>query len=159
MLLAAGGSAALLAGAFVFQAMGYAPCKMCIWQRWPHAVALAFGLVALLAPARLLALGGGLAALTTSGIGAYHAGVEYGWWPGPDSCTGSGEGLAGLSGADLLSFETTERIVMCDEVAWALGGISMAGWNAIFSLLLAIMWAVALRRGFGGPAQGAGGIA
>ena len=40
ILLAAGGSAALLIAAWTFQAIGYAPCKMCLWQRWPHAAAM-----------------------------------------------------------------------------------------------------------------------
>ena len=44
--LAAGGSAALLAGAFMFQMLGYPPCAMCLWQRWPHAAAILIGLLA-----------------------------------------------------------------------------------------------------------------
>ncbi len=145
-LLAAGGSLALLAGAFVFQALGYAPCKMCIWQRWPHGIAIGFGaLAAAVAPLILWTLGGALAALTTAGIGVYHVGVEQKWWEGPSSCTGGGQGLQGLSGADLLSTEGVANIVMCDEIAWSLAGISMAGWNAIFSFGLALIWFAAFR--------------
>ena len=110
MLLAAFGSLALLAGAFFFQALGYAPCKLCLWQRWPHAAAIAVGgLVLLLGPLALLAVAGALSALTTSGIGVYHTGVERGWWEGPTSCTGGGDSLAGMSGADLLSLCNTDR--------------------------------------------------
>ncbi len=146
MLLAAGGSLALLAGAFVFQALGYAPCKLCLWQRWPHGAAIALGgLVILLGPMLLLGIAGALAALTTAGIGFYHTGVERGYWEGPTSCTGSGNGLAGLSGTDLLSTDVQNDIVMCDEVAWAFAGFSMASWNAIFSLVLAGLWVRALR--------------
>ena len=98
-----------------------------VWARWP------------------VALVGGLAALTTSGIGAYHTGVERGWWPGPSSCSGGGD-LSGLSGADLLSVETVDKVIMCDEVAWSFAGLSMASWNAVFSLVLAGIWGVALIR-------------
>lgn len=146
MLLAAGGSLALLLGAFAFQAMGYAPCKLCLWQRWPHGAAIAVGgLVLVLGPLTLLGISGALAALTTSGIGVYHTGVERGWWEGPTSCTGDGDGLAGMSGSDLLSLDAPNDIVMCDEVAWAFAGLSMASWNALISLALALIWVRALR--------------
>lgn len=149
MLLAAGGSLALLLGAFVFQYFGYAPCKLCLWQRWPHAAAIAIGgLVLLLGPLLLLGLAGALAALVTAGIGLYHTGVERGYWEGPSSCTGGGDALSGLSGTDLLSTEAPNTIVMCDEVAWAdpVIGLSMASWNALASLLFAYLWWTATRR-------------
>jgi disulfide bond formation protein DsbB len=147
MLIAAGGSLALLLGAFFFQAIGYAPCKMCIWQRWPHGVAIGAGLLVLaLGPLTLLGIVGALGALTTGVIGVYHTGVERGFWEGPSSCTGAGDTMSGLSGSDLLSVDVPVDIVMCDEVAWAFLGVSMASWNAIFSFLLAAIWIAALRR-------------
>lgn len=147
MLIAAFGSFALLAGAFTFQALGFAPCKLCLWQRWPHAAAIAVGgLVLLLGPLVLLGVAGALAALTTAGIGLYHTGVERGFWEGPTSCTG-GNTLGGLSGTDLLSTDVTNDIVMCDEVAWAdpVIGLSMASWNAVASLVFAWIWIKAVR--------------
>lgn len=147
MLLAAAGSLALLLGAFAFQHLGgLAPCRMCLWQRWPHAAAVLVGIIALAVPARPVALLGAAAAATTAGIGVYHTGVERGWWPGPSGCTGSGDGLAGLSGADLLSLDQATPIVLCDEVAWSLFGLSMASWNALASLGLAALWLLAARR-------------
>lgn len=146
MLAAAAGSLALLLGAFGFQALGYAPCKLCLWQRWPHGAAVALGLLVLvLGPRALLGVAGALAALTTAGIGVYHTGVERGWWEGPTTCTGGG-GLDGLSGADLLSLDAPNNVVMCDEVAWALAGLSMASWNAVLSLALAALWLRAVIR-------------
>ncbi len=147
MLLAAFGSFALLAGAFGFQALGYAPCKLCLWQRWPHAAAIGIGaLVLFLGPLLLLGIAGALSALTTAGIGAYHTGVEKGWWEGPTSCSGGGNTLDGLSGQDLLSLDVPTNVVMCDKVAWAFLGVSMASWNALISLTLAGLWVAALRR-------------
>lgn len=145
ILLAAGGSAALLLGAFGFQALGYAPCKMCLWQRWPHGAAVLIGVLALALKGRTLPVLGALAAATTGGIGVYHTGVERGWWPGPDSCTGAGPGLGGLSGADLLSTGAAPSIVMCDQVAWELFGLSMASYNALFSFGLVAIWLLAAR--------------
>ena len=139
------GSLFLLLGAWGFQSVGYAPCKMCIWQRWPHGAAAAFAAVALVMPVVPVLLAGALSALTTAGIGAYHVGVEHGWWPGPASCSGSGDSLAGLSGAELLSTEGAVDIVMCDEVVWSFLGISMAGWNAILSFGLVFAWLAAWR--------------
>lgn len=145
--IAALGSLALLSGAWFFQAIGYAPCAMCIWQRYPHAVAIAFGVLLLFGLRnRLLVLGGALAAATTAAIGIFHTGVERDWWEGPTSCTGSGDGLGGLSGSDLLSTEGVADIVMCDEVVWSFLGLSMASWNAVFSLVLVSLWMVAFLR-------------
>ena len=145
MLLAMLGHVALLGGAFLFQLAGYAPCEMCLWQRWPHAAAILLGSLALarIAPRVTIALAG-LAALTTSGLGLFHAGVEQRWWPGPTSCTGDGAALGSLSGADLLSTTTADTIVMCDDIVWQLG-LTMAGWNAVLSLILAVMWVLAWR--------------
>ncbi|EKE45214.1 DsbB [Oceaniovalibus guishaninsula JLT2003] len=145
MLLAATGSVALLAGAYTFQAMGYAPCAICYWQRWPHMLAALLGIVAIFRPARLVAAAGGLAAAATGGIGVYHTGVERGWWAGPSSCTGGGS-LSGLSGADLLATDIAGRVVMCDQAAWTFAGLSMASWNAVFSFALAALWVLAARR-------------
>lgn len=147
ILIAAAGSAALLLGAFGFQALGYAPCKMCLWQRWPHGAAVLIGALALWQDHRALPWLGALAALSTAGIGAYHSGVERGWWEGPTSCTGSGGlDLGALSGADLLSTQIADVIIKCDEVAWSLLGLSMASWNMLASLALALIWLRAARQ-------------
>lgn len=140
---AALGSTLLLGGAFVFQALGYAPCKMCFWQRYPHAIAIAIGAIALLLPRgrKPLALLGALAAAATSGIGFFHAGVEQKWWDGPSSCTGGG--LEGVT--DLLNTNIAP-IVMCDEIAWSIMGLSMAALNGIISLVLAGIWIAAARK-------------
>ena len=95
---------------------------------------------------RFLAGLGAAAALTTAGIGAFHAGVEQKWWDGPSSCTGDGAGLSGLSGQDLLATDTLEKLVMCDEISWSFVGLSMPAWNAVFSALLCAIWITALRR-------------
>lgn len=146
MGLAAAGSLVLLVGAYTFQALGYAPCKMCLWQRWPHFVAFGLGVVALVWPSRIVAALGAVALLATAGVGVFHAGVERGWWQGPAACSG-GSDLSGLSGADLLSTDVADHVVMCDQVAWSLAGLSMASWNALFSFLLALLWASALIQG------------
>lgn len=140
--LAATGSFALLASAFLFQVIGYPPCAMCLWQRWPHAAAIVIGIAAFVLPARILAALGALATATTAGIGMFHTGVERDWWEGPTSCTGAGDRLAGLSGDSLLSLDNA-GVVMCDEVSWQLFGLSMASWNVVFSLALLGVWIAA----------------
>ncbi|MFN4153216.1 MAG: disulfide bond formation protein B [Paracoccaceae bacterium] len=140
------GSAALLAGAFAFQHLGgLAPCALCLLQRWPHAVAVAIMALALLVPNRWLMVLGALAALTTAAIGGFHAGVELGWWEGLASC--SGGTISGISVDDLLNPNAhVAAPVRCDEVPWAMAGISMAGWNMLVSLGLAGVWLLAARR-------------
>ncbi|MCV6594809.1 MAG: disulfide bond formation protein B [Silicimonas sp.] len=152
MLLAAFGSLAILIGAFIFQALGFAPCKLCLWQRWPHAAAIALGgLVLVLGPLTLLGLAGLLSALVAAALGAYHTGVERGFWEGPSSCSGNAGALSGMSGSDLLSTEMPVAIIRCDEVAWAdpVLGLSMATWNVFASLAFAALWLQAIRTNEG----------
>ena len=144
ILIAAGGSAALLAGAYVFQALGYAPCQMCLWQRWPHFAAIAIGALALAIKGPVMPVLGAIAAATTAAIGIFHTGVERDWWEGPASCTGAGGGLEGLSGADLLAVEGP-KVILCDQVSWELFALSMPSWNALVSVRLVAAWIVAAR--------------
>ncbi len=147
VLLAAAGSAALLVAALAFQYIGgLAPCPLCIWQRWPHGAAVLAGTLGATVLARflrpLVALGG-LAMLVNAGLGAYHTGIERGWWAGPDACSGAGN-VGNLSTDELMAEIMTAPLVRCDEVAWELLGLSMASWNALASLALAGLWVAAL---------------
>lgn len=140
--LATLGSITLLGGAFMFQFLGYPPCKMCLWQRWPHAAAILIGCSAMmLGGLRLAAVLGAIATAVTGGIAVYHTGVERDWWEGPSSCTGG----ASLDMGSLLSTTGTD-IVMCDQVAWELFGLSMASWNALASFVICGIWIWALLR-------------
>ena len=144
ILIAAGGSLLSLLGAFAFQYIGeMPPCKLCIWQRWPHGVAIGAGLLAFMMRGRLWPLVGMLGAATTSAIGFYHTGVERHWWQGPTSCTSSG--TSGMSTADLLEQIMAAPLVRCDEVPWEMFTLSMATWNGIGSLVFALIWLKALK--------------
>jgi disulfide bond formation protein DsbB len=143
-VLALIGSAGLLLGALAFQYIGgMAPCALCIWQRWPHVVALA-GAGALVVPGVLLPLIGAGGAAASGGIGMYHTGVERGWWPGPASCSAGGD-LSGLSAEELLAQIMAAPVVRCDAVPWEMLGLSMASWNAVVSFGIAGLWLVSLR--------------
>lgn len=143
--LAIFGSAALIGGAFAFQYLGGpAPCKLCIWQRWPHGVAIVIGVVALAFPGRLLPFLGMTAVLTSAGIGVYHTGVEQLWWQGPTTC-GAGD-ITGLSVEELMDQILAAPVVRCDEIAWQMWGLSMASWNAVLSFALALIWLMAMTK-------------
>ena len=90
---------------------------------------------------RFIAGGASLGALTLlvgAGIAAYHVGVEQGWWQGPATCTTPDPGA--IAPGDLLNQILQTPVVLCDQVAWSLFGVSMAGWNAVLSLVLAALW-------------------
>lgn len=144
IIIAAAGSVALLGGALVFQALGYAPCKLCIWQRWPHGLAIVIGAISLATGWHRLAWAGALAALATALVGIYHSGVEIGIFAGPDTCTSNS--VTGLTPEELLNQILDAPLVRCDEVAWSLMGLSMASWNAVLSLGLVAIWIAAARR-------------
>lgn len=141
-LIATFGSAALLLGALAFQYLGgLAPCAMCIWQRWPHGLVILLGAGAYISGSRALMLSCAGLMLICAGIGLYHAGVEQMWWEGPSTCT-SGS-ISGLTTEELLAQIESAPLVRCDEIAWSLLGLSMAAWNAILSLGLAVVWTIA----------------
>jgi len=155
--LIAHGSAALLLGALAFQHWGgLQPCVLCLWQRWPHVVAIALGLTGMYLVrqgnvggrerrrAGLVTLVAGLALLVTAGIGVFHVGVEQQWWEGTAACGTTGP--VGASAAALRDQLLAAPVVRCDEIAWKLFGISMAGWNALISAALAL---VGLKGGLG----------
>ena len=131
----------LLAGAYISQyVFGLFPCEMCWWQRWPHFAALGLAILSLfLAPRRLwiaLAAGG---ILTSGLIGAFHAGVEYGWWEGITTCA-----APAAKGLDAI-FD--QPLIRCDVAPWTLAGISLAGFNAIISIGSAIaIWVLLARK-------------
>jgi disulfide bond formation protein DsbB len=95
MILAAAGSAVLMLGALAFQHLGgLYPCILCLWQRWPHLVALLLGLAVLKWQGPALPALAGLAVLTSAGIGVYHFGVEQDWWAGLQQCAHLGAHVA-----------------------------------------------------------------
>jgi disulfide bond formation protein DsbB len=145
ILLAAGGSAAIMFGALGFQYIGeMPPCKLCYWQRYPHIIAIVIGLLALYFTGRALPALGALAALTTAVIGGYHTGVERKWWEGPTSCT-SGS-ISELSTDDLMAQIMSAPLIRCDDVPWKLFTLSMASWNMLASLSLFALWLLAIKR-------------
>lgn len=146
-LLAAFGSLLMMLGAWGFQYIGgMAPCELCLWQRWPHKIAIGLGVVMLFLPNRYIALLGGLVVLAGAGIAFYHAGVELKYWAGPNSCTGLPD-LHDLGAPLTVEALWARPVVRCDDIPWSLFGISMAGWNGIISLGLGAGWLWAFRLG------------
>jgi disulfide bond formation protein DsbB len=142
-IIALAGSLGLLLGALAFQYVGgLAPCPLCIWQRWPHVVAL-LGAGALVLPHLPFALLGAGGAAVSGGIGVYHTGVERGWWPGPSTCA-AGD-VSGMTPEELLAQILAAPVVRCDEVPWDMLGLSMASWNAVLSFGIAGLWLLSTR--------------
>lgn len=137
---------ALLWGAIGSQYIGgLHPCEMCYWQRWPHLAAIGAALVAIASRRKpgLSATFTLLAALfiaTSGAIGAFHAGVEYGWWEGLTRCATSGGNMS-------LDSILNAPLIRCDVAPWTLAGVSLAGFNALFSLGGAMLIAILVLRG------------
>jgi len=140
-LLIALGAAFALAAAWYFQlVVGLAPCPLCLTQRIAYYIAVpaALGLALLATRGQRTLARLGLALLTllmlgNAGIAGYHAGIEWGLWTGPTACSGS----APVVVSDIMSALKTAHVPRCDEAAWRLFGLSMAGWNALIALTLA----------------------
>jgi disulfide bond formation protein DsbB len=141
--------AALLGGAYVSQYWGgLHPCEMCWWQRYAHMAAIALAVLAFAAArtglGKALILSAAVAILVSGGIGVFHAGVEYHWWEGLTTCSTGG---AGGSAGDVLAEILATPLIRCDQAQWTLFGLSLAGYNAIFSIAggVAVLWQ-ALKR-------------
>jgi len=140
--------AALMGGALISQyGFGLYPCEMCMWQRWPHlvaillaAAALAFRRISMAVP---LVVAAAIAILLSGLIGGFHAGVEYDWWEGLTSCSTNLP-----AGGDLLDSIMNAPLVRCDVAPWTLFGISLAGFNFLLSVSGAalILLMIATRR-------------
>jgi disulfide bond formation protein DsbB len=147
-------AAATIAGAWVFQAFGYAPCELCLKERIPYYVGVPVAAVtfafAVNQSRGLTRVGFVLLFLIfafSAGFGVYHAGVEWRFWPGPTACTGSTLTKAN-SVQDFLHQLQTQKVVRCDAVAIRILGLSLAGWNAVVSTGLALLsvWGVRKSR-------------
>ena len=154
-LLVLVGAAATVGGALIFQhGLGYVPCKLCLTERQPYYLALPLLAAALLLPRRFAGLLLGLVAvifLVGAGLGAYHAGAEWGFWPGPSDC-GGGSGAGPADVGDFLKSLEHVRPVDCTAAAWRFLGISLAGWNAVIAAALAALAAAAAL--FAQPSRG-----
>ena len=141
--LALGVPAVLLGGALAFEyGVGLFPCEMCWWQRYPHIAALALALLGFVLPQRrLLVPLAALAILVSGAIGGFHAGVEYGWWEGLTTCS-----TALPAGDDPLAAIMNAPVIRCDVAPWDLWGVSLAGWNFLFSTAGALAIFALLRR-------------
>lgn len=155
LLLILAVAVATIAGAWVFEALGYAPCELCLKQRWAYYTAIPLAAVLLFVPDRCSAIVKGglwLLALIWLGsaiFGVYHSGVEWQWWAGPDTCGGGGlsGGLPDLSAP----------VVLCDKAAIRILGLSLAGWNALISAALMLV-AVAGARSLLSKPQGSSSV-
>src|SRR3954466_3502764 len=145
-------AALTLAGAWFFQlVLDIRPCPLCLEQRYAYYLAVPLGgLVAWAAlrrtPRAVLVAGlaiVAIAALYNAGLGAYHAGVEWGFWSGPTECSGPVLDL-GKAGSLLDNLDKV-KVIRCDEVQWRFLGVSLAGYNVLISLAMAALagWGIA----------------
>ena len=140
-------SASLYAGALWFQYVGgFVPCNLCLWQRWPHIIIVLIVVIAFFVRMpRLVLMAIAITAATSVILATYHAGVEWQLWSGPEGCTASltsGDDLTSLTDSLL-----TTPVVRCDQLAWSFLGLSMAGWNSLFSLDICLIALICLLQG------------
>ena len=139
-------SAATILGAWFFEyVLKYPPCELCLQERLPYHVIIPFSLLLTIAavaqaPQKILSVGFvavAIIALCGAALGVYHAGVEWHFWAGPTACTGSLNNLN--SGGSILNQLQSINVVRCDEAAWRFLGISLAGYNVLISLAMAVV--------------------
>jgi disulfide bond formation protein DsbB len=154
LVIAAGGTATML-GAYYFQyVLNLPPCPLCLEERIPYYISIPLALVVAVAalrkaPRTVVRAGLALIAiamLILAGMSIYHAGVEWKFWPGPTDCSGPVTGLGGVG--DLLQRMEKTVVIRCDEAAWRLFGISLAGYDVLISLGLAVvaLWGIVAEK-------------
>lgn len=139
VLFAGAAAALILASAFGFQLAGYPPCDMCWWQRYPYMVAMGITLIALVVkqvPQKYVLLLLALVFAVDAGLAMFHVGVEQRWWEGISTCSS----FVGVTDNvnDALDAIMNAPLVRCDEIAWSLFGISMAGYNFLLATALTV---------------------
>lgn len=130
---------------------GFAACELCLRQREVYWAVIAVAAVSALAwwraPESRAAMGVtaviGALFLTSAVLAGYHAGVEWKWWDGPP-CGVQNFQIGNPFGE---AAQNAPRAVPCDEAAFRILGLSLAGWNVVLSLILAGVSVAALRRG------------
>jgi disulfide bond formation protein DsbB len=146
-LAALGLTSAAILIALAFEHLGgYIPCALCLEQRTAYYWAIPLLAVALLFNARtaapfLIRAAIAIACLLmayNAGLGVYHAGFEWGFWAGPADCAVVAGGNA-VSGGDLLATIDSVKPPSCDQAALRVLGLSFAGWNAVVSLVAAVL--------------------
>lgn len=146
-------SALSLGGALLIEHVGgIPPCPLCLDQRIAYYLAVPLGAMAFFlssgAPVvsriilGLLAIGFAV----NAGLGVYHSGIEWGWWLGPDACSG-GAGPIARTPADLLNSLAQPRVVRCDEAALRILGLSLAGYSALISAFLMLIAGIGALKG------------
>ncbi len=142
---------ATIAGAYYFEyVLKLPPCPLCLEERLPYHIVIPLSLLTAIAaivhaPPKLLAVGFVaiiIAMLCGAALGTYHAGVEWHWWAGPTDCSGPITDLK--ANGSLLNQLQSINVVRCDQAAWRLLGISLAGYNVLISLALAAIAAFGL---------------
>ena len=147
-------SVATLGTAYIFQyGFGYEPCHLCLQERIPYFFAIGAAVIAGIlsreanlgiAPVVFMGLCALAFAIGTV-LSGYHAGVEYDWWKGPSNCTGGGLVADSLEALQQ-SLKSGVHAPRCDDAAWSIFGISLAGLNFFVSLFLAALSAIPVLR-------------
>ena len=162
------GSIVPLGGALFSQfVLGYPPCPLCMWQRWPYLLPLLAGLLALVffrggavappprppslrgrslgsprVPSNVLLCVGALGWAITGSIAAYHVGIEHGWWQGEAGCS-----AGAIGGGDIRAQIMNAPLVACNQVSLRILGLSMANWNFAAAFTLVFMaWKLRRKR-------------
>jgi disulfide bond formation protein DsbB len=143
--LVCGGSAAVLGAAYASQYWGgLHPCELCLAERWPWAAAIVVAGLALWLDRRWIMPVLALVFVASAALAFYHVGVERRWFAGPSACTAESTRAQTLE--ELKRQLIGRQPVRCDEVQWALFGVSLAGWNLVASLGMAGLSLAAARR-------------
>jgi len=156
--VAVAGTATILGALFFQYALGLRPCPLCLEQRYPYYFAIPLAVMILMGDAvgsRRRVLLAGLAVIAglmlwNAGLAGYHAGVEWKWWDGPQTCGGAAD--PGTGGSILKQLESL-NVVRCDEAAWRFLGLSLAGYNVFISLALAAVAAWGFATGYRLPKE------
>ena len=121
--------------------IGFEPCNLCIYQRWPWWMAFLLSVTTHLPNlpylwiSRLISLAG-FSIIISGAIALYHVGIEYDWWSGPSTCTNNGVLPNTLS--DLHANKNISLITPCDKVPWSLFGLSLAFYNLVGSIVIGV---------------------
>jgi len=137
-------------GALLFEHLaGLTPCELCLEQRQPYYWGLPILFVIVFLWRSVPPLGRnvmviGVISMLLWGafLGSYHAGIEWGFWPGPTACSGGGAPIS------IESIQKMETVTQCDFPQFVFMGLSLAGYNVLVSIVMVVLLVVAMIRRF-----------
>ena len=120
--------------------LGHEPCKLCLYQRIPYflAILLIIKMFFFKKYEKITLLILTLLFVVSTALAFYHFGIEQGFFSESLACTAPD--LSKTLSKEQLLEQLKQNNISCKDVSFRILGLSLAAINAIFSLVLSVIF-------------------